>query len=140
MTCRKWFSANLKFGIGNRLIAWFQNPTKLTKTTTYMRNPISEAPLGVYIPCLRTSFWTHVPKQRVYSCPRLKVVCLIGSAQEISEVSVLNVLNFCFMFPFFSYFLFYYIWKYLCGFLRFWFVHYISYFVCPLRPWFKDDI
>ena len=32
-------------------------------------------------------------------------MCLIGSAQEVSEESVLNVFNFCFMFPFFSYLL-----------------------------------
>ena len=47
----------------------------------------------------------HVPKKWVYACPRWKALCLIGSAQEVSEVSVLNVLNFCFMFPFFLFFI-----------------------------------
>ena len=58
---------------------------------------------------------------------------LIGSAQE---VSVLNVLNFCFMFPFICYFLFYYIYIYIyeniCVVFLGFGLSIISHIFCPL--------
>ena len=59
-------------------------------------------------------------------------MCLIGSAQEVSEESVLNVLNFCFMFPFFRYFLFYYIYENLCVVFLGFGLSIISHIFCPL--------
>ena len=73
-----------------------------------------------------------MPKQWVYACPRWKAVCLIGSAQE---VSVLIFLNFCFMFPFFCYFLFYfiiYIYENICVVFLGFGLSIISHILCPL--------